>query len=100
MYGTWFTTGKVTDLLARTGLDRVPVWVPVVLGVVLMAFVGSVRIDPALQGWISIGTVTLLLVLNRRRGRGITVFLMMLSLLVSLRYIVWRLTATVQFSNW
>ncbi|MBT0676956.1 hypothetical protein, partial [Komagataeibacter oboediens] len=46
------------------------------------------------------GTVTLLLVLNRRRGRGITVFLMMLSLLVSLRYIVWRLTATVQFSNW
>ncbi|MBT0676823.1 hypothetical protein HPC44_15560, partial [Komagataeibacter oboediens] len=53
MYGTWFTTGKVTDLLARTGLDRVPVWVPVVLGVVLMAFVGSVRIDPALQGWIS-----------------------------------------------
>nr|Q9WX75.1 RecName: Full=Putative cellulose synthase 3; Includes: RecName: Full=Cellulose synthase catalytic subunit [UDP-forming]; Includes: RecName: Full=Cyclic di-GMP-binding domain; AltName: Full=Cellulose synthase 3 regulatory subunit [Komagataeibacter xylinus]BAA77600.1 bcsABII-B [Komagataeibacter xylinus] len=100
MYGTWFTTGKVTDLLARTGLDRVPVWVPVVLGVVLMAFVGSVRIDPALQGWVSIGTVTLLLVLNRRRGRGITVFLMMLSLLVSLRYIVWRLTATVQFSNW
>ncbi|MBL7233201.1 MAG: hypothetical protein JJK51_06570, partial [Komagataeibacter oboediens] len=100
MYGTWFTTGKVTDLLARTGLDRVPVWVPVVLGVVLMAFVGSVRIDPALQGWVSVGTVTLLLVLNRRRGRGITVFLMMLSLLVSLRYIVWRLTATVQFSNW
>ncbi|MBV0890155.1 hypothetical protein KTQ54_16855, partial [Komagataeibacter oboediens] len=92
MYGTWFTTGKVTDLLARTGLDRVPVWVPVVLGVVLMAFVGSVRIDPALQGWVSVGTVTLLLVLNRRRGRGITVFLMMLSLLVSLRYIVWRLT--------
>ncbi|MCF3637852.1 UDP-forming cellulose synthase catalytic subunit, partial [Komagataeibacter intermedius] len=32
--------------------------------------------------------------------RGITVFLMMLSLLVSLRYIVWRLTATVQFDNW
>ncbi|MBV0889672.1 hypothetical protein KTQ54_14210, partial [Komagataeibacter oboediens] len=92
MYGTWFTTGKVTDLLARTGLDRVPVWVPVVLGVVLMAFVGSIRIDPALQGWVSVGTVTLLLVLNRRRGRGITVFLMMLSLLVSLRYIVWRLT--------
>ncbi|WP_282813581.1 hypothetical protein, partial [Komagataeibacter intermedius] len=94
MYGTWFTTGKVSDLLARMGLDRVPVWVPVVPGVVIMAFVGSVEIDPALQGWISIGTVTLLLVLSRRRGRGITVFLMMLSLLVSLRYIVWRLTAT------
>ncbi|WP_039736548.1 UDP-forming cellulose synthase catalytic subunit, partial [Komagataeibacter intermedius] len=100
MYGTWFTTGKVSDLLARMGLDRVPVWVPVVPGVVIMAFVGSVEIDPALQGWISIGTVTLLLVLSRRRGRGITVFLMMLSLLVSLRYIVWRLTATVQFDNW
>ncbi|WP_019090488.1 UDP-forming cellulose synthase catalytic subunit [Komagataeibacter europaeus] len=93
-------TGRIAGLLARTGLDRVPVWVPVVLGVAIMAFVGSVAVDPAMQGFISIGTVTVLLVLNRRPGRGITIFLMMLSLLVSLRYIVWRLTTTVQFGNW
>ncbi|GCE83465.1 UDP-forming cellulose synthase catalytic subunit [Komagataeibacter diospyri] len=100
MYRTGFMTGKVAGLLARTGLDRVPVWVPVVLGVAIMAFVGSVTVDPAMQGLISIGTVTVLLFLNRRPGRGITVFLMMLSLLVSLRYIVWRLTTTLQFDNW
>ncbi|PYD68562.1 UDP-forming cellulose synthase catalytic subunit [Komagataeibacter swingsii] len=100
MYRTGFMTGKVAGLLARTGLDRVPVWVPVVLGVAIMAFVGSVTVDPAMQGFIAIGTITVLLVLNRRPGRGITIFLMMLSLLMSLRYIVWRLTMTVQFNNW
>jgi len=91
---------KITRFMEQAATGRVPSWVPIVIGVVMMSFVGSVALLPDMQGLISIGTVLLLLVLNRFKGRGITIFLMMLSLLVSMRYVVWRLTSTIEFHGW
>ncbi|WP_240906366.1 UDP-forming cellulose synthase catalytic subunit [Komagataeibacter xylinus] len=86
--------------MKKTPLSRMPPWVPVVIGACIMGFAGSITLSLYSQGILCLGTVTLLLVLNRRPGRGITIFLMMLSLFVSLRYIIWRLTTTLEFHGW
>lgn len=47
----------------------------------------------------ALGCLLLFLVFNRIQGRTITLLLIVLSLLVSLRYIFWRLTETLDFST-
>ncbi|GBQ13668.1 cellulose synthase catalytic subunit (UDP-forming) [Komagataeibacter rhaeticus] len=68
-----------------------------VVGAVLCVSVGDITLAPAEQAYISIGTITLFFILNRRPGRHITCILMMLSLFVSFRYLIWRLGSTVEF---
>ncbi|PYD75645.1 cellulose synthase catalytic subunit (UDP-forming) [Novacetimonas pomaceti] len=68
-------------------------------GIFLLMMVGGVTMSPGHQAIVSVGTVGLFLVLNRRKGRGITCFLMMLSLMVSLRYMFWRLSSTLQLHS-
>ncbi|MBL7239564.1 MAG: hypothetical protein JJK50_05130, partial [Komagataeibacter rhaeticus] len=58
-----------------------------VVGAVLCVSVGDITLAPAEQAYISIGTITLFFILNRRPGRHITCILMMLSLFVSFRYL-------------
>ncbi len=77
---------------------------------VLIAFIGTCglafafvaatcNLDPAEQFILAITTAVLFLVCNRRRGRPMTLFLTMVSALVSLRYIVWRVTETLEFNT-
>src|ERR1700677_1068035 len=64
------------------------------------AFVATtVNLDPVDQSLLAVATVVLFLVCNRRPGRATTLFLTMLSALVSLRYIVWRITETLEFNT-
>jgi cellulose synthase (UDP-forming) len=64
------------------------------------AFVATtVNLDPVDQSLLAVATVVLFLVCNRRPGRPTTLFLTMLSALVSLRYIVWRITETLEFNT-
>lgn len=66
-------------------------------GAILCLSVGNITLAPGEQAYISIGTVTLFFILNRRPGRHVTCILMMLSLFVSFRYLIWRLGRTVEF---
>jgi cellulose synthase (UDP-forming) len=52
--------------------------------------------DQALLGAVMIGVF---LVANRREGRGTTLALVVLSCAVSLRYIIWRVSDTLQFND-
>ncbi|MCW4590684.1 UDP-forming cellulose synthase catalytic subunit [Gluconacetobacter entanii] len=74
-------------------------FVMIAVGVFLMLMVGGVTMSTNSQALVSCGTLLLFFVLKGRKGRGITCFLMMLSLLVSLRYMVWRLTTTLELHS-
>ncbi|MCW4581607.1 hypothetical protein [Gluconacetobacter entanii] len=57
-------------------------FVMIAVGVFLMLMVGGVTMSTNSQALVSCGTLLLFFVLKGRKGRGITCFLMMLSLLV------------------
>ena len=59
----------------------------------------TINLDPAEQSVLAVATVVVFLIANRRGGRPTTLFLTMLSALVSLRYIVWRVTETLEFNT-
>ena len=59
----------------------------------------TINLDPAEQAVLAVATVVVFLIANRRAGRTTTLFLTMLSALVSLRYIVWRVTETLEFNT-
>ncbi|MFN6953551.1 MAG: UDP-forming cellulose synthase catalytic subunit [Acetobacteraceae bacterium] len=48
------------------------------------------------QVWLALAGLAVILVFNRRGGRRMSLFLMALSALVSLRYIHWRITETIE----
>lgn len=56
-------------------------------------------LDPVDQSILAVITAIVFLICNRRRGRGMTMFLTLLSAVVSLRYIVWRFTETLEFNT-
>ncbi|MGE0226135.1 MAG: UDP-forming cellulose synthase catalytic subunit [Acetobacteraceae bacterium] len=70
-----------------------------ILGVALAAIAASVRLDPLAQMALAGATIVLFAVCNRRPGRPMTLFLTALSALVSLRYILWRFTETLEFNT-
>jgi cellulose synthase (UDP-forming) len=70
-----------------------------ICGLGLAVVAASVNLDPTDQSVLAIATGVLFLVCNRRRGRPMTLFLTMLSALVSLRYIIWRITETLEFNT-
>ena len=70
-----------------------------VCGLGLAFAAATVDLRPAEQMVVAIVTAAVFLVCNRRPGRPTTMFLTMLSALVSLRYIVWRLTETIEFDT-
>jgi cellulose synthase (UDP-forming) len=67
------------------------------IGVALLFSVASVELDDRDQALLGVATIILFLVINRFPGRLATLMLVMLSLAVSLRYIIWRMTDTLLF---
>src|ERR1700735_1333036 len=69
-----------------------------IAGLMLAFVAATVELLPTEQLILAVVTVVVFVVCNRRRGRQMTLFLTMLSSLVSLRYIVWRITETLRFN--
>ena len=68
-------------------------------GALLLLVVATVPLQPRQQAILAIVSAAVFLVANRFAGRGVSVFLVVLSLATSLRYIVWRLTDTLDFGS-
>jgi cellulose synthase (UDP-forming) len=69
------------------------------LAAMLLLTVASVPLPTEYQAILGIGTGLLFLICNRSKHRSVSIFLAMLSCGVSLRYMVWRLTATLGFES-
>src|ERR1700709_2010450 len=65
----------------------------------LAAVFTTVDLGPVDQSILAVVTAILFLICNRRPGRPMTLFLTVLSGLVSMRYIVWRVTETLEFNT-
>ena len=61
--------------------------------------VATVPLLPREQAIFAIFAAVTFLIVNRFKGRMVTMFLVMLSLAVSLRYIFWRVTETLTFNS-
>jgi cellulose synthase (UDP-forming) len=70
-----------------------------VFGLGLAFTAATVELAPIEQLILATVTAVVFLVCNRRPGRQMTLFLTVLSGLVSLRYIVWRVTETIEFNT-
>ncbi len=71
--------------------------VVVLLGILAIAAVATVPLTAREQAIFAISAALVFLVVNRFPGKVVTLFLVTLSLAVSLRYIYWRLTETLDF---
>ncbi len=71
----------------------------VVIGLLLIWSAASVQLTAREQAGFAAATILLFLVCNRFPGRGMTLFLVVLSAAVSLRYIVWRVSETLVFDS-
>jgi cellulose synthase (UDP-forming) len=71
----------------------------VICGLALAAVAATVVATPGEQAVVAIATALVFLVCNRWQGRRMTLFLTALSALVSLRYLVWRVTETLEFNT-
>jgi len=85
---------------ARLGVKRSLLHAAIALiGVAAIWSVASVPLTPGEQAVFASITIGIFLLVNRFPGRRVTVFLIVLSGAVSLRYIVWRVTETLEFSS-
>lgn len=85
------------------GLLGNSIWIRVVLGLLaLLLFAAVITVPLELRQQVAFACVTfaVALVLVRREGRAVALLLMLLSACMSLRYMYWRLTATVGFESW
>jgi cellulose synthase (UDP-forming) len=73
--------------------------VSVVLGVFLLVTIATVPLSEGQQAIVGVSTAILFLVANRFPDRRITLFLGILSLAMSARYIYWRATETLTFQT-
>ncbi|KAA2214448.1 UDP-forming cellulose synthase catalytic subunit [Teichococcus oryzae] len=55
---------------------------------------------PEHQAWLALGGFLVFLAISRAEGRGAIFFLVMLSTLISSRYLYWRLTETLDYSGY
>jgi cellulose synthase (UDP-forming) len=69
-------------------------------GALLIMVVATVPLRPDQQALFALITAAAFLIANRFPQRAVTMFLVMLSLAVSLRYLVWRATQTLGFTSW
>ena len=76
--------------------------IDVVLGLVgacLLLSVATIQLQPRQQAILAVTTAIVFLIGNRFAGRGVSVFLVVLSLATSLRYMFWRITETLNFES-
>lgn len=71
-------------------------WLGVALGTLAAVVFVTVPLPAEEQVWLALAGLAVILVFNRRGGRRMSLFLMALSALVSLRYIHWRITETIE----
>ena len=70
-----------------------------IVGLLLLIAVATVPLDPRQQAILAVTAAIVFFVANRFKGRAVSVFLVVLSLAVSLRYIFWRVTETLDFGS-
>ena len=90
-------------LRGSTAAPRNLEWVAIAIlglfGLGLVWAVATVNLDPVEQSVLACATAAAFMICNRISGRQMTLCLTMLSALVSLRYIVWRFTETLEFNT-
>ena len=91
---------------AREKLARLPFMrgriggaIAVLLGLLALAMVVMVPLTEDQQALLALGCVAMFLCLNRLKGRTVTILLVLLSSVVSMRYMYWRLTDTLDFTG-
>jgi cellulose synthase (UDP-forming) len=93
--------------LMRTGrrLARPLMRLPFVGGLLALLglFIGLVfmmtPLEAEQQAWLALGGFLVFLLVSRFKGRGALIFLVALSSLISLRYIYWRVTETLEYTS-
>ena len=71
----------------------------VILGLLLCWVVVVTPLDLVSQGLFALLTITAMLLIKGHPSRGVTLILVTLSIVISTRYIWWRLTETLQFAS-
>jgi cellulose synthase (UDP-forming) len=94
MSNTTMDTTKTLSLPARLLL-----LVLTAIGSALVWICATISLDATQQTFLACVTAVVFLICNRWRGRQVTLFLTVLSAVVSLRYIVWRFTETLDFGT-
>ena len=69
------------------------------VGVVLLFAMATVPLSIGQQATVGVSTAIIFLIANRFTDKRVTLFLSMLSLAMSLRYIYWRATETLTFQT-
>ncbi len=94
----------MSDTTERTNSPRrAGAWTDIVmslLGLAAIAAMATVPLQPRAQAAFAVITALLFLVCNRVAGRRMTMFLIALSVAVTVRYLFWRITDTLQFPGW
>jgi cellulose synthase (UDP-forming) len=90
----------------RERLARLPLmrnkwfgWFVTIVGLIAAAAVITVPMQPEQQVIFAIGGFLFFFIFNRFEGRTVTLLLALLSSVISLRYIFWRMTETLDFST-
>ncbi len=79
--------------------SRIGGWLATLLGLLAAVTVIVSPLEPEDQAYLAIGGLVLFLVANVFRGRTVTLALSALSAIVSLRYIFWRLSDTLDYTS-
>ncbi len=95
----WLAGITSTEGTPPHGLAWVAIGLVGLCGALLVWTAATVQLDPARQAVLAIGTMVVFLLCNRVPGRPMTLFLMVLSSAVSIRYILWRFTETLDFAT-
>ncbi len=69
------------------------------LGMVLVFVVATVPLEAREQALFAVGAAIIFFIANRFAGKAVTLFLVVLSLSVSVRYLYWRMTETLFFQH-
>ncbi len=94
-------TVQPRERLARLPLLKTSIGgaIAVIIGLIAILAVIVVPLEPVEQAWMAVGGFVLFLILNRFKSRTVTLMLSLLSVVVSIRYIYWRLTDTLDYTG-
>ena len=70
------------------------------VGLIVVLSIASAPLTARGQAIFAVATMLTFMVCNRVPGRFVSMLLIALSLAVSIRYIFWRVTETLQFGSW
>ncbi|MGI4744428.1 MAG: UDP-forming cellulose synthase catalytic subunit, partial [Janthinobacterium lividum] len=94
------TVHALTAPFGRFSRSRTGVILLAIVGGLMMVAAGMVALPAKQQAVVAVVTIVLFLLINRSPSRQATLFLVVLSIMVSMRYIVWRVTETLEYNSW